>query len=923
MAELPLLLAGPIVRRVDNHSASVWMALSQPAREVELRIFEGRQKSNGTGTVESGAQPVGFGAVLTRRIGAHLHVAVTLADGSDDPAHDGHADPARRFTLNPGGIYSYDVVIRRDDQADIGLRAMKLLEDDPVDADPAHPESAIRQIPGVLPDAPRHLALGYERDYLPSFVLPAPILKDIRIAQTSCRKSHAPGSDALAWLDDHIRDNIDKADRRVQQLYLTGDQIYADDVPCCILPMYHDLAMRLMGEGDESGEEEMPTREGAEAPDGGPVGMWNINMDTAPPMRRTVLVRTDGGLTSVESQNHLLTVGEYAAAYLTAWSPRCWSALADEERVYGTSITNSPFTLTNLAALYTAKKGEAVPETLDEMKARLKLRHGPEFAKERQRVLVYASTVGKVARVLANAATYMIFDDHDVTDDWNLNRQWRNRVYSKPLGRSIVRNALIVYSFFQGWGSDWPSYLDPHEKNGRILAAAEKYLATVRGRPLLERDALDRLFDFDGNMPVDDRANFHFEAPGSIYQVRVLDSRTRRADPVAYSGAAALLGDSLDIQIPKEPPEAGNKFLLVVASTPVIGPEVFEQFITPLAVLGEDAVRLSNMDEDTQPQNPEPGDHSSALGLATFRTNGAAFADVETWPANPRAQHRLLSRLASYKHAVVLGGDVHYGANLFVDWWEWDRNIGDPSRTSGRIVQLTASAARNALMPFAETIYRGYHWMNMWVAGTVIDGFGLKEDGQKHVHFAAGQRPSLARLRRLHEDPAILPAQGWPPGTTLDPEPDWWFSQQQVRDVRKDADRTGPYKDLLAVLAGPLEDVRNAPAGTMQTSKAAAAHALATAKSFAPLREMVMSNNVGLLSYSSMLDADNQERITVIHELLSTNAQGYPEDTVDDELPKKKPMGVTARVQSGSAHTRVEIPLAPAPNKPQFNARPG
>ncbi len=33
------------------------------------------------------------------------------------------------------------------------------------------------------------------------------------------------------------------------------------------------------------------------------------------------------------------------------------------------------------------------------------------------------------------SATYMIFDDHDVTDDWNLHGRWRNRVYRRPFGR--------------------------------------------------------------------------------------------------------------------------------------------------------------------------------------------------------------------------------------------------------------------------------------------------------------------------------------------------------------------------------------------------------------------------------------------------------------------------------------------------------
>src|SRR5581483_3273240 len=59
-----------------------------------------------------------------------------------------------------------------------------------------------------------------------------------------------------------------------------------------------------------------------------------------------------------------------------------------------------------------------------------------------------------VRRVLANMPTYMIFDDHDVTDDWNLTARWRDRVHASPAGRRIVANALAAYWAFQGWGND-------------------------------------------------------------------------------------------------------------------------------------------------------------------------------------------------------------------------------------------------------------------------------------------------------------------------------------------------------------------------------------------------------------------------------------------------------------------------------------
>ena len=64
----------------------------------------------------------------------------------------------------------------------------------------------------------------------------------------------------------------------------------------------------------------------------------------------------------------------------------------------------------------------------------------------------------KVQRALANVPTYMILDDHDVTDDYFLNPVWRTRVLEKKLGQAIIGNAMIAYSVFQDWGNDPVAY---------------------------------------------------------------------------------------------------------------------------------------------------------------------------------------------------------------------------------------------------------------------------------------------------------------------------------------------------------------------------------------------------------------------------------------------------------------------------------
>jgi hypothetical protein len=66
----------------------------------------------------------------------------------------------------------------------------------------------------------------------------------------------------------------------------------------------------------------------------------------------------------------------------------------------------------------------------------------------------FRRTLPKVRRALANTPTYMIFDDHEITDDWYLNPIWRDRVLTSPLGGPTIRNGMVAYALFQGWGND-------------------------------------------------------------------------------------------------------------------------------------------------------------------------------------------------------------------------------------------------------------------------------------------------------------------------------------------------------------------------------------------------------------------------------------------------------------------------------------
>jgi hypothetical protein len=120
---------------------------------------------------------------------------------------------------------------------------------------------------GLLRNAPiggrPNKALGYDEGELPGFALPPPALTDLRILHGSCRRpaftypddhNGERSFDGFAWIDDLIVEwrrgtatapALD-ANVRPHQLFLTGDQIYADDVSSVMLPMLNRLGLQLI-----------------------------------------------------------------------------------------------------------------------------------------------------------------------------------------------------------------------------------------------------------------------------------------------------------------------------------------------------------------------------------------------------------------------------------------------------------------------------------------------------------------------------------------------------------------------------------------------------------------------------------------------------------------------------------------------------
>ena len=299
-------------------------------------------------------------------------------------------------TMAEGKIYQYDLTFAYDDH-----------------------------LSETLASATGGASLAYAPYTRPSFCLPPSNLNALRILHGSCRIPHGNGPDTLPIIDDLILQMAANPDMRPHQLLMTGDQIYADDVGYAMSMMVNDAAEALLG-----WSEVVPIN----LPPFGPTKV----ADLSPALREHALAET-AGFTSEDLVGHLVGLGEYLAMYLFVWSDVPWPAT-------GTALP----AFAEVANYFASRE----PGIFSELGYR-QVRYEDAKAIDAQtaRTQDFRSKLGAVRRALANIPSYMIFDDHEVTDDWNMTRRICTGIYGSDLGLRVVQNALTAYAVCQHWGN--------------------------------------------------------------------------------------------------------------------------------------------------------------------------------------------------------------------------------------------------------------------------------------------------------------------------------------------------------------------------------------------------------------------------------------------------------------------------------------
>lgn len=463
-----------------------------------------------------------------------------------------------------------------------------------------------RGLADVLPD------LIYPEQLLPSFVIRQ---KVDNILHGSCRKPHHAGTDGLLRVDEEISSSLHAPADRPDLLMMSGDQVYTDDVagPTLVaihqtievLGLYHE---RLEGAIVETSEDLLSH----------PLGYYQrphlLPDDPAADKVYGMFfsAKKKPLFTSVNANNHLISFAEVMAMYILTWSPSIWQTI---------SITDQGI----------------APEFKD------------IFAREHEIIQGFKQGLSRVRRALAHIPVYMIFDDHDVTDDWNLTRGWEEAIYSNPFAKRIVGNAVIGYWLCQGWGNA------PDKMN----ALYEQCSVHFDEQGIHKQDELiARLLDW---------SDWHYHLD-TLPKIVVLDTRTQRwRSESSLSKPSGLMDWEALCEMQQE--LINQPSVILVSAAPIFGVKLIETIQKIFTFFGK-----------------------------------ALTVDAENWMAHKGTASVILNIFRHHKtppNFVILSGDVHYS---FV----YDIKLRF-RRNSPNITQITCSGIKNE---FPETLLRWFDRLN-------------------------------------------------------------------------------------------------------------------------------------------------------------------------------------------------------------------
>ncbi|MEU6627197.1 alkaline phosphatase D family protein [Streptomyces parvus] len=293
----------------------------------------------------------------------------------------------------------------------------------------------------------------------------------------------------------------------------------------------------------------------------------------------------------------------------------------------------------------------------------------------------------EVRWLLSTVPSFMIFDDHDVIDDWNTSAAWQRDIRATPWWHERIVSGLMSYWVHQHLGNLSPAEL-----------AADPVYAAVRASP----DGTEALRRFAAETDADP-ARTRWSYRRVFGRVRLVMVDTRAARVLAEDRRAMLdpeEADWLREAVLDDP--ASYDHLLIGSSLPWLLPPLVHEAERWNASLCA-GVR---------------GDRWARIGEKVRRAG-----DLEHWAAFPESFDRfteLLREAASGPDApatvCVLSGDVHHAYITEPRWPDTTPGDGRASGTTSgpgpgsapvsRVLQLTCSPVHNSVPRWIQAGFR-------------------------------------------------------------------------------------------------------------------------------------------------------------------------------------------------------------------------
>ncbi|MFP5315099.1 MAG: alkaline phosphatase D family protein [Actinomycetes bacterium] len=265
--------------------------------------------------------------------------------------------------------------------------------------------------------------------------------------------------------------------------------------------------------------------------------------------------------------------------------------------------------------------------------------------------------------LLSTVPSAMIFDDHDIRDDWNSSLLWKKKVATIPWWRDRIVSGLASYWVYQHLGN-----LSPAER------AADEIWQAIQSHPGPGEIELSPIVEAVVEEADRDPERYRWSFCRDFGDTRliVLDSRAAR---VLEPGRRSML-DPKELQWLDERMQGDRRHLLIATSLPFLLPRGLHHIEDWNAVLAD-------------------GRWGERLALAGEWIRQAI--DLEHWAAYPESFRAIAAmttevaegrRGAAPETVTFLSGDVHFS---YIE--EVDRPM------QSRVLQAVCSPIRNPLRP--------------------------------------------------------------------------------------------------------------------------------------------------------------------------------------------------------------------------------